>query len=292
MYPAGEPGVTARHVALDDGLSVRVVESGPPKGDAVLLVHGWAASVYSYAEMIPALAAAGHRAIAFDLPGHGLSDKPTDEDRYTTRALANVILSVATAVGVSRFTLVGHSMGGSLAIELATRGEIGGAGGGGRVTKLVLINSVGLGSAPILLPVKLASPGFVNRIVPALLTRRVVGLVVRLAFGTRGRPTERDIDEYWAPTQFDELAWACRACIHRVTWSRTPATKLRSLRLPVLVITGGRDLLVRGVASRARLIPTVRVVAIREGGHLVMQECASRTNEELLLFLKGGRSRR
>jgi pimeloyl-ACP methyl ester carboxylesterase len=70
------------------------------------------------------------------------------------------------------------------------------------------------------------------------------------------------------------------------------ATKLRSLRLPVLVITGGRDLIVRGVASRAKLIPTARIVAIPEGGHLVLQECASKVNEEVLTFLGGGRGRR
>ena len=285
MYPAGERGISVRYVALDDGLSVRVLESGPAKGDAVLLVHGWGGCVYSFVETIPALAAAGLRVIAFDLPGHGLSDKPANEAKYTTRALADVILAVATTMGASRFGLVGHSMGGSLGLHLATRGE-------SRLAKLVLINSVGLGSAPILGPMKLLSPPVVNRIVPMLLTRRTVALILRFAFGTRERPTERDIDEYWAPTQFDELVWACRACIHRVTWSRTPATKLRSLRLPVLVITGGRDLLVRGVASRAKLIPTARVVAIPEGGHLVMQECASKTNEELVLFLKGGRSKR
>lgn len=284
MYPAGEPGVSVRYVTLDDGLTVRVIESGPPRDDPVLLVHGLGACVYTYAETIPALAAAGHRAIAFDLPGHGLSDKPTDESKYTTRALTDAILAVATAVGARRFSLVGHSMGGLLSLEVAMRSE-------GRLERLVLINAPGLGAAPILGPVKLMLlPRIVNRIVPALLTRTAAALTLRVAFGTRGRPTKRDIDEYWAPTQFDEYAWACRACICQVTWRRAPATKLRSLRLPVLVIQGRRDLLVRGLASRAKLIPTARIVTIRKGGHLVLQECASETNAALLPFLqRGGR---
>jgi pimeloyl-ACP methyl ester carboxylesterase len=282
MYPAGEPGVSVRYVTLGDGLTVRVIESGPPRDDPVLLVHGLGACVYTYAETIPALAAAGHRAIAFDLPGHGLSDKPMDESKYTTRALTDAILSVATAMGARRFSLVGHSMGGLLSLDLAMRGE-------GRLERLVLINAPGLGAAPILGPVKLLlSPQVVNRIVPALLTRIAAALVLRVAFGTRGRPTDRDIDEYWAPTQFDEYAWACRACIHRVTWRRAPATKLRSLRIPVLVLSGGRDFLVRGAASRAKLIPTARIVTIRQGGHLVLQECASETNDVVLPFLRRG----
>jgi pimeloyl-ACP methyl ester carboxylesterase len=284
MYPAGVPGVSVRYVTLDDGLSLRVVQSGPAKDDApaVVLVHGWSGCVYTFAEMIPALAAAGYRVIAFDLPGHGLSDEPSDESRYTTRALSDTVLSVANAMSVRQFAFVGHSLGGSLGLDLATRGER-------RLERLALINSVGLGYAPLVLPIKLFSPSIVNRIVPVVLTRRTVDLVLRMAFATSERPTERDIDEYWAPTQFDEFARACRACLHRVTWGRTPASKLRSLRVPVLVITGGRDLLVHGAVDRAVLIPNARIVAIREGGHLVLQECASQTNAALLQFLKADR---
>jgi pimeloyl-ACP methyl ester carboxylesterase len=282
MYPAGIPEISVRYVRLDDGLTLRVIQSGPTTEDApvVMLVHGWSASVYTFAEMIPALAGAGCRVIAFDLPGHGLSDKPADESRYTTRALSERVLSVADALTVRQFALVGHSLGGSLGLHLATRGEE-------RLERLVLINSVGLGGAPLVFPIKLFSPPIVNWIVPTLLTRRTVELVLRIAFGTSERPTERDIDEYWAPTQFEGFARASRATLHRVTWGRTPANELRSLRLPVLVITGGRDLLVRGTTERARLIPTVRVVEIPEGGHLVLQECASQTNPEIVRFLTG-----
>src|SRR5439155_21344887 len=134
---------------------------------------------------------------------------------------------VATVLGVRNFTMVGHSMGGSLALDLSTRGER-------RVDRLVLVNSVGLGNAPVLIPARLLTPGIIDRVTPALLTRATVGMILRMAFGTPERPTDRDIDEYWAPTQFPEYARACRVCLHRVTWARVPATKLRSLRLPLL----------------------------------------------------------
>jgi pimeloyl-ACP methyl ester carboxylesterase len=279
MYPAGEPGVSVQHVTVDDGLRLRVIECGPARDDAVLLVHGWGGSVYSFSEMIPALAAAGHRAIAIDLPGHGLSDKPTDDKNYSTRALSDAVMSAANAMGVRRFAFVGHSMGGALGLDLATRGER-------RLDRLVLINSVGLGTVRLHPLVKLSTPRIVNRIVPKLLTRATVTLILRLAFGTRDRPRKRDIDEYWAPTQFDEFAWACRACIHRLTWRRVSATKLRSLRIPVLVISGARDVLVRRTAERAKLIPGARIVSMREGGHIVLQDCAPATNEEIMRFLQ------
>jgi pimeloyl-ACP methyl ester carboxylesterase len=285
MYPARERGITARHITLKGGLKIRVIESGAENDEAVVLVHGWGSCVYTFAEMLPALVAARYRVIAFDLPGHGLSDKPNDDSVYSTRALSDVVLEVASALGIRQFTIVGHSMGGLLALDLATRGER-------RVERIVLVNSVGLGSAPILLPAKLFTPRLIDRITPALLTRTTVSWILRIAFGTPERPTDRDVDEYWAPTQFDEYAWACRACLHHVSWERIAATKLRSLRLPVLVIIGGRDVLVRGAATRARLIPGARIVTVPRGGHLVLQECATQTNAELVSFLRGRRKTR
>lgn len=285
MYPAGEPRINVRYVTLANGITLRVLESIPEQRDVVLLVHGWGASAYSFAETIPAIAAAGYRAIAFDLPGHGLSDKPLDDSKYTTEALADAVLGVADALGLRRFSLIGHSMGSSLGLELAFRRER-------RLERLILISPPALGNVPIVPLARVFSPSLINRITPLMLGRRVVALVLRAVFATPQRPTTRDIDQYWAPTQFDEFAWACRACLHQVTWKRPAATKLRSLRLPVLVVVGGRDRFVRNVASRAKLIPTAQVVLIPEGGHVVMQECSTKVNAKLLLFLPGGRGRR
>jgi len=285
IYPAGEPRINVRYVTLQDGVRVRVLESIPEQRDTVMLVHGWGGSVYSFSETIPAVAAAGYRAIAFDLPGHGLSDKPDDASKYTVDALARAVLGVADAMGVKRFSLVGHSLGSTLALELALQGER-------RVERLILISPPALGRVPKLFLLKLLSPPPVRRILPRLLSRRVIEFVLSRAFGTRTRPTQRDVEEYWAPTQFEEFGWACRECLHVVSWERFSPSRLRGLRVPVLVIVGDRDRIVRGVAERAKLIPTAQVVQIAEGGHLVMQECATKANAKLLLFLPGGRGRR
>lgn len=277
MYPAGETGISVRRITVS-GLTLRVITSGADAGMAVVLVHGWGASVYSFAETIPALAMAGYRVVAIDLPGYGLSDKPTDEGRWATRALSDVVLGATKALGIERFTVVGHSMGGAIALDIACRGVPGLSG-------LVLVNAVGLGLVPAIPLLKLLSPKFVDRFTPVLLTRGLVRVILALAFGTRGRPNERDVDEYWAPSRFREYAWACRACVHRGTWRRTPENELRSLRVPALVIAGGRDPMVFGCATRARLLPESRVVVVGDGGHLVLQECAARVNAEIVRFL-------
>lgn len=278
MYPAGEQGIASRYVSLANGLALRVAESGPRDGKPVIMVHGWGSCVYSFSENIPALAAAGYRVAAIDLPGHGLSDKPVDEAHYTTEALGAAVLGAADALGIDRFTYVGHSMGGALGLRMAESGER-------RIERLAVISAASLGTAPIIGVAKLFSPRFINRLIPPILTRATITMVLRVAYSTSGRPTTRDVDEYWATTQFDEGAWACRALLHRFTFERVPDESLRALRLPVLVVLGGRDRLVLGGGGRAALIPGVRSVTIPEGGHLVMQECAGRTNAEMLGFL-------
>jgi pimeloyl-ACP methyl ester carboxylesterase len=277
MYPAGIADISVRQVSLSGGLSLRVIESGPANGDRVLLVHGWAACVYTFAEMIPALTAAGYRVAALDLPGHGLSEKPIDESFYTTRSLSDTVLEAAAKIGFTRFTYVGHSMGGGIGLRLALHGER-------AIERLVVINAATLGTVPVLPIARLITPRLVNRVAPWVFTRTVAAAILRVAFGTSTRPTQRDIDEYWAPTQFDEFLGACRAALHRFDWQRVDAVALAAISVPMLVITGGRDLVVR--PSPPSLPPSARVVHLKEGGHLVLQECADQTNAALLEFLR------
>src|SRR5688500_5461814 len=63
-----------------NGIRMRIAEMG--KGPLVLLVHGWPESWYSWRHQLPAIAAAGYRAVAPDMRGYGKSDKPTAVEDY------------------------------------------------------------------------------------------------------------------------------------------------------------------------------------------------------------------
>jgi pimeloyl-ACP methyl ester carboxylesterase len=280
MYPAGDPTVRVRLVELSSGLRVRVLESGPADGPPVFLIHGWACSVYSFRKNVGALAAAGHRVLAADLKGHGLSDKPLGRGEYATEPMVAHVLEILDALGVARAALVGHSMGGALALDVAMRVPA-------RVSRVALLDSVGLGVAPIIQVVRALTPGFVAPLLPPLVRRWTISLVLRLAYGRLGGFSSRDVDEYWAPTQFRETVLAARAMAHEFTWSPQPAERLGSLHMPTLVVFGTKDRLVtaRSAERLVRALPEVRLELIDGAGHVVPEEAPDRVNALLLDFL-------
>ena len=111
--------VTARTLALPSGDVVRVAEARPRDGRAVLLLHGWAASLYSWRYVLPALARAGHRAVAVDLRGHGLSSESSGAAAYSTDAMVRHVCEIADALALEMPVVVGHSMSGRIALEYA-----------------------------------------------------------------------------------------------------------------------------------------------------------------------------
>ncbi|MCW2783921.1 MAG: alpha/beta hydrolase fold [Marmoricola sp.] len=97
-------------------LGVRTLGRGP----AVLLLHGFPGTSFSWRHQLPALAAAGYTAIAVDTRGYGLSDRPEDLAYPSTTVEAD-LLGVLDAVGVDRAHVVGQDFGSMYAWNLAQR---------------------------------------------------------------------------------------------------------------------------------------------------------------------------
>ncbi|MGO9309424.1 MAG: alpha/beta fold hydrolase [Spirochaetia bacterium] len=118
------------------GAQLHFLESGGPRdGSPVLLmVHGWSGSAADWARLLPALPSRMH-AIAVDLPGCGLSDKP--DAAYDIPWFVESLRAFCEALGVPRIVLAGHSMGGQIAVHLVTRHP-------GLVEKLILVDPCGL----------------------------------------------------------------------------------------------------------------------------------------------------
>ena len=267
---------------LGDGVALRVLDAGPPEGPPVLLLHGWAISAYLWRQNISALAAAGFRVFAPDLPGHGLSDAPQARGSYTLDAMTARTSLLLDALGLEQAAVVAQSMGGRIAVELARRST-------DRVTRLVLFGPVGFGDispAQAYVPFVPPLPG---ALLANLIPRRLVDVIQRRVYGKLGWFTERDVDEYWAPTQFSPVVAAQVQMLREFDWAPLEEHALAMLDTPTLVVFGTRDRTVRPVHA-ARLVaamPAARLRWIEDGGHTVMEEVPHDVNAMIISFLKG-----
>jgi pimeloyl-ACP methyl ester carboxylesterase len=112
--------VTTREISAN-GFRFSAELAGEASAPLVLLLHGFPQTRYTWRHQLPALAAAGYRALAPDQRGYSPGARPSDIASYAIDALLSDALAIADACGAQRFHLVGHDWGGQLAWLLAAR---------------------------------------------------------------------------------------------------------------------------------------------------------------------------
>lgn len=113
-----EPSAALRHRTVEAPAGrLHLVEQGT--GPLVLLVHGFPESWYSWRRQLPALAAAGYRAVALDVRGYGRSSKPAETDAYRMLDLVEDNVALVHALGEENAVVVGHDWGSNIAATSA-----------------------------------------------------------------------------------------------------------------------------------------------------------------------------
>ncbi len=280
MFPADDAAYRVSFPVLPSGTKVRVVERGDPTSPAVLLVHGWGCSVFVFRRNMPALAAAGYRAIAVDLKGHGLSDKPVSSDEYTIDSLVEHLREIVDTLGLERPALAGHSLGGSLIYHFASKYPH-------RVRCLAMFSPVGLKGVPLMWAYRSLTPRLLTPILRKIRPHLIVKLALKRVYGERGTFTERDVQEFLAPSQFPEFALAMRELLHRYDWSAAKHRTLPVVDLPAVGVWGSLDHLMPddGMGIYIPLLPRIVLSAIPDAGHLITEETPDEVNEALLKVL-------
>jgi len=125
-----------RGVIRHQGRLLSYQDLGPVDAPAILLIHGMVSDSTTWNRAAEQLAERGHRVLAPDLLGHGDSDKPADG--YQLAEFADSLAALLTELGARQATVVGHSFGGAVAMQLAhDHPEL--------VRQLVLVSAGGLG---------------------------------------------------------------------------------------------------------------------------------------------------
>src|SRR5918998_1330612 len=170
--------ITHRFVDVH-GLRIHLAEAGPVDGPVVLLLHGFPECWYSWRHQLPALAAAGFRAVAPDQRGYARSDAPEAIEDYTILHLVGDAIGVLDAIGADRAVVVGHDWGApGVAVPGVALGPLRGkppAAAGGRTERQLHGCDARTGRAAEL--AQRGRPGHVRRGVPRARLHRRAQLV-------------------------------------------------------------------------------------------------------------------
>jgi epoxide hydrolase 4 len=280
-----------------NGIRFHALASGPEDGPLVVLLHGFPELARSWRHQLPALGAAGYRAVAPDMRGYGDTDLQGPVDVGT---LVRDVTGLVEALGHERTVVVGHDWGGAVAWAVAARHpEL--------VDGLVAINcppASALAHAMRHSRAQLRKSWYILFFqLPWLPERRMAAdgaaVVARALVGGSHR---RDA---WPPEELDAYRAAfarpgrAKAAIdwYRASFRRTirpprSSSPSRRVAAPTLVLWGvedrflGRELVAPDVLRRVLTEGNVpEVVFIEDAGHFVQNEMPDRVNEELLRWL-------
>jgi pimeloyl-ACP methyl ester carboxylesterase len=277
--PALEDTLPPRELADEDsqfievnGIDVHYKTAGEGE-PTMLLLHGFAASLYSWREVMEPLGELG-TVVAFDRPAFGLTERPMPgewegESPYGTSAQADLTVALMDALGIEEAVLVGNSAGGTVSVLTALRYPE-------RVTALVLVDAAvysGGGSPRWILPL-MRTPQ-VRRIGPLFMRSiREWGIDFgRSAWHDPSLITDEIWEGYTRPLYAEN--WD-RALFELAVAGGSPdvAARFDELTIPVLVITGDDD----------RIVPTedsirlageldAELAVIENCGHIPHEEC-------------------
>ena len=275
--------MTSRSVLLH-GRPVTYVEAG--SGPVLLLIHGMAGNIGNWQEVIGPLARR-HTVVTADLPGHGASAPGAGD--YSLGALAAGLRDLLVVLGHERATLVGHSLGGGIAMQFAYQfPEI--------TERLVLVSSGGLG--PEVSPVLRAAalPGAGAFIAVTATAGRFAGAALALGLAAVGRRPNADVAE--VARGYASLADPGRRAAFLATLRSVISTRGQRVHagdrlylaegVPVLIIWGARDPIipVHHGEHAHEAIPGSRLEIFDGVGHLPQLEAPGRFVAVLERFLE------
>jgi pimeloyl-ACP methyl ester carboxylesterase len=256
---------------------LHVRDTGPKSAPALILLHGFGASLHTWEPWAQALAA-DHRVIRFDLPGNGLSEPDLAGD-YTDVRSQQLLLALMDRLGVERASLVGHSIGGRIAWGFAARCPQ-------RVDKLVLVAPDGF-----------ASPGFeygkppevpaAMALMRYVLPKPLLRMNLVPAYADAGALTD-ELTTRYHDLMLGPGARAAMLARMRQTVLVDPVPLLRTIRAPTLLVWGERDAMIpfANSADYLKAIPNASLAAMAGVGHLPHEEAPERALVPVRAFLK------
>jgi pimeloyl-ACP methyl ester carboxylesterase len=283
---------------VTNGVRLFCLESGPPDGPLVLLLHGFPEVAYSWRHQLGPLGEAGFHLLAPDMPGYGRSDKP--DVTYDCEWINTTVLGLADACGAERTVIAGHDWGGLLVWMMARQFPE-------RIAGVIGVNTPDL-PRPISPPVeflRMLSPDK-----PFYLVQFQDRGVAEWVFTWGGNPHDTFVDVMFtgpATVNHDAFPREVLDVYKRAfrgagaitppleyyrnmdrNWHLTAPIADRIIDVPCLMISAAGDVVLRpemtiGMEER---VPNLERVVIEDCGHWTQQEKPAETTAAVLAYLQ------
>ncbi|OHD08819.1 alpha/beta fold hydrolase [Sphingopyxis sp. RIFCSPHIGHO2_12_FULL_65_19] len=297
-----------QRVKLSTGVELDVVDIGPRDAPVLVFLHGFPESHRTWRYQLPHFAKR-FRCIAPDQRGYRGSSKPQDVQSYTPDKLIADIFALADALGVDRFTIVGHDWGGAIAWGVALGGQPGGLhpAWAGRVTRAVIANAPHPGIFGRLLatdPAQRAASQYIRTFRdPAsdaiIEAHGIAGILAHAFEGQVPSGGLQPADEIGRLLKDWEDRDACRAMINWYRgspilvpamdepYAEPPAVPFPKLNIPTLVIWALDDVALPpcNLDGIEDLVPDVTIVEVSDCGHFVPWDAPDAVNLAMDEFL-------
>jgi pimeloyl-ACP methyl ester carboxylesterase len=271
--------VASRYHTVD---GVRVFCSATGQGDPVLLLHGLLMSHRAWDAVLDGL---GRRLTVFapDLPGFGESDRP-EHYSYSIDAMACTVAGLMDQLGISRAALVGHSLGGAVALTLAGVNPE-------RISRVAAVAPT-IYPAPLPIEARVALLPVVGETLfcRGLSRRGLRRFLRRHVYVDPQLPSDEMLQHYWERLVRPGGRRAVWRTIQTLANLEQTVRVPRRVSCPTLLVWGEEDAMVP-VESGRRLeaeIERARLLTLRGAGHCPMEEQAAAFCEAMLPFLCGG----
>ncbi|ACI97725.1 alpha/beta fold hydrolase [Rhodospirillum centenum] len=261
------------------GMRLHVRDDGPRDAPAVVMLHGFGASLHTWEGWAQGLAGP-FRVVRFDLPGFALTGPDPTGDYGDERAMV-VLEALLDRLGIARASLIGNSIGGRIAWKFAALHP-------DRVEKLVLVSPDGFASPGFEYGRKAEVPGILN-LMRFILPTAAVRANLQPAYGDPAVLTDQLTTRYRDLMLAPGVRDAMFARLEQVMLE-PPEPLLRRIQAPTLLLWGEKDAMipVSNAADYARALHDSRTVTFPDLGHVPQEEAPARSLEPVRKFLAEG----
>jgi pimeloyl-ACP methyl ester carboxylesterase len=261
-----------------DGVRLRLRDTGSRDAPAVILLHGFGASLDTWEPWAQALSA-HYRVIRFDLPGFGLSGADPTGDYSDAREM-KILTDLMDQLGVDSASLIGNSLGGRIVWNFAALWP-------GRVMRLVLVSPDGFAS-PGFAYDKASKTPLMMQALPYVAPRGLLRANLAAAYGRPENLSETTLTRYRDMLLAPGVRTAILARMGQVIL-RDPAPILARIQAPTLLLWGEKDgmIPISNASDYLRDIPHATLVRLPNLGHVPFEEDPVVSLAPVELFLSG-----